>query len=92
MNPRQHEMFTTPDSIKAHFESALRRGEKQCCPTCGRYAQIYRRRIHTSIALQLITLYRLGGDANFIHASELIAPGIAGAGALRGIRGGYAMG
>lgn len=62
------------------FMSKLRAGHEGCCPTCGRYAQVYFRRIHTSVALQLIQAYKLGGDTMYIHTSKLIAKGTSGVG------------
>ena len=57
-------------------------GEKLNCPCCGRYAQIYKRRIHLSVALQLIQLYKLGGrnERRYVHASVLIPKGNTGTG------------
>ncbi len=68
--------------MQAEFQQALLRGEKMDCPCCGRWAQMYQRRIHTSIALQLIELYKLGGTYDYIHASRLIHKGVSGAGDL----------
>lgn len=64
------------------FRTRLLSGEKMTCECCGRYAQVYQRRIHTSIALQLIELYKLGGTYDHVHASRLIPKGVSGAGDL----------
>ena len=55
-----------------------------CCPCCGRWAQLYRRRLHATVARQLIELYRLGSKEAraFVHASMLIPKGQAGSGDL----------
>jgi len=70
----------TLDTLKALFFDRLKKGECMDCPVCGRLTKIYKRRLHTSIALQLIQLYRLGGASEFVHASQLIGEGVAGAG------------
>lgn len=41
------------------FQEELKKGEGAHCPTCGRYAKMYRRRIHSNMARQLIALYRI---------------------------------
>lgn len=76
----QGQLFYDPNTVSAEFMDALKQGEACDCPTCGRHAQIYRRKFHSSIARQLIRLYRLGGTAHFIHASKLIMPDVSGAG------------
>jgi hypothetical protein len=68
--------------MQEDFRQRLLSGEKMDCPCCGRYAQVYQRRLHTSIALQLIELYKLGGTYDYIHASKLIPKGVSGAGDL----------
>jgi hypothetical protein len=76
----QGQLFYDPNTVSAAFMDALKQGEACDCPTCGRHAQIYRRKFHSSIARQLIRLYRLGGTAHYIHASKLILPDVSGAG------------
>lgn len=49
----------------------LMAGRPQECPTCGRHAQVYRRSIHANVAMQLIELYRLGGEHEFIHIKKI---------------------
>ena len=57
------------------FIKSLIEGAKCDCPHCGRWAQVYKRSIRETIAVQLIRLYRLGGDTEFIHGSKLIPHG-----------------
>lgn len=76
----QGQLFYNQDAVRTEFLDALKQGEACDCPTCGRHAQIYRRKFHSSMALQLIRLYRLGGTAHYIHASKLILPEVSGAG------------
>lgn len=54
------------------FMNALRDGQRLNCPCCGRHAQVYKRSMHHTAARQLITLYRLGGHSDFVHAREFI--------------------
>ncbi len=76
----QGQLFYDANTVSAAFMESLKQGEACDCPTCGRHAQIYRRKFHASIARQLIRLYRLGGTAHYIHASKLILPDVSGAG------------
>lgn len=76
----QGQLFYDPKAVSAEFLSRLKEGDKCDCPTCGRYAQLYRRKFHASMARQLIKLYRLGGTAHYIHASKLILDGVTGSG------------
>lgn len=62
------------------FVQKLRAGHEGNCPECGRHAQIYYRRIHASIALQIVQLYKLGGDTMYVHTSKLIPKGGCGVG------------
>lgn len=42
------------------------------CPACGRFAKVYRRRLNSTVAKQLIHLYRSGGDKDFIHSKHFV--------------------
>lgn len=53
------------------FHIRLKGGEKFDCPYCGRYAQLYKRSLHHSVAAWLIRLYRAGGENNFIEVVNL---------------------
>lgn len=66
--------------MRQEFYQSLVTGEATACPCCGRYAQIYRRRLHTSVCLQLIQLYRIGGPFSYVHVSKLIPKGMSGSG------------
>lgn len=63
-----------------NFMNEIIGGDEKECPCCGRFAKIYRRTLHTSVALQLITLFKKGGHHKYIHVSELIPPGTSGSG------------
>lgn len=68
------------ENQKSEFWSVLHAGGELDCPCCGRYAKIYRRQIHHSVARQLIAFYHLGGHNGFIHISELKSAFLTGAG------------
>ena len=69
--------------MEEQFLHSLKKGWKGDCPCCGRWTQVYRRTIHTAVALQMIRLYRLGGHSGlFVHASRLIPDGQSGSGDL----------
>jgi hypothetical protein len=72
--------FYNIEEVRNAFNEQLYSGHHSDCPCCGRHAQIYRRKFHASMALQLIRLYRMGGHLQFIHASKLILPQVSGAG------------
>lgn len=76
----QGRLFYDMSSVKQDFQHTLQTGKQSSCPCCGRHAQIYRRTFHSSMAYQLIRLYRLGGANQFIHVSKLILPNMAGSG------------
>jgi len=73
-------LFYDINDVKRAFEQELKSGHHCECPACGRHAQIYRRKFHASMAYQLIRLYRMGGCYQFVHASKLILPNMAGIG------------
>lgn len=56
-----------------HFIEKLKGGWKGDCRCCGRYAQIYQRRLHSGIAFALAKLYRAGGLTDYIHISDIIS-------------------
>ena len=63
------------------FFRAIRRGEKLHCPCCHRNAQIYRRNLHFTVAMQLIRLHVLSRPKfDYINAAELIYQGQHGTG------------
>lgn len=80
LSPTQPSLFYDPEAVRQAFDAALREGEACDCPTCGRHAQIYRRKFHASMAQQLIRLFHLGGVMGYVHASRLILPGVTGTG------------
>lgn len=64
---------------REEFMARLTAGAKETCPCCGRHAQVYNRRIHAGMAMQLIKLYKLGGNESYVHASRLILKNVSGA-------------
>lgn len=62
------------------FAQELLSGKDCECPTCGRYAKLYRRRIHHTVAAQLVRLFALGGQHRFIHTRNLLPNGATGTG------------
>jgi hypothetical protein len=55
------------------FRRALEKGEKLDCPCCRRYAQIYKRRINKSMAIDLINAVRLKAYRDFVHIRDIQA-------------------
>ena len=45
------------DVDKREFMNALKSGESMDCPCCGRFAKVYKRRMHHGIARALIRLF-----------------------------------
>lgn len=41
------------------------------CPCCGQNAEVYKRKIHTTLAKALITLYRHSAPGQFVHTASL---------------------
>lgn len=67
------------------FRASLLKGEKKCCPTCGRYSQMYARPLNSAMCRQLLILlaiHRRGTDAKpgWVHVRAVILPGTSGAG------------
>lgn len=58
-----------------NFWDNLFSGKKQDCPCCGRYAQMYRRKLHYTAVKKLISLYSLGGEDQYVHTSRLVVKG-----------------
>lgn len=67
-------------SVKQSFWSRLRQGHSLLCPMCKRFAKIYHRQLHHSACRQLILLYTLSEDSEWVHASALVLPDQAGMG------------
>jgi hypothetical protein len=60
------------------FLIRLKSNKEVRCECCGRMAKIYRRKIHYALARQLIRMYKMGGDKEYIHVTALIMPSVAG--------------
>lgn len=62
--------------IKALFFARLNRGEELDCPCCGRYAKVYKRRVHKGLAAVLIAMYRQaranGGEIAYVEMPQLL--------------------
>ena len=56
----------------AFINSVVHGGQDRCCPTCGQYAKLYKRRVHKSVALALMRLYKLGGHDRYIHVKKFM--------------------
>lgn len=54
---------------KREFFEKLGLGEGMNCPCCGRFAKVYRRRLHHGIAHALINLYRKS-PSGYLHFSD----------------------
>lgn len=60
------------EEIKDNFFAALNAGDGMDCPCCGRYAQVYKRRITSTMAAQLVELHRAGGAGAFVHIKAVV--------------------
>jgi hypothetical protein len=56
---------------KPEFMEKLRAGYEGDCPCCGRYSKVYHRTLHTTVAVQLIVMYRIITSPGR-HTSEYI--------------------
>ncbi len=54
------------------FMKQIMNGEEKCCPMCGRYAKVYRRRIYKSVAIALRRLYLIGGAEGYKHIRDFM--------------------
>lgn len=59
-------------SARQKFIETLDRGDDCDCPVCGRFAKVWRRKIHASIAAWLVALYRAGAGTRFVHIDEVM--------------------
>jgi hypothetical protein len=63
---------TVPISrARKHLAAGLEPKGGTTCPVCGQHAELYRRRIHPTMARQLITAYRAAGTEPF-HAPTVL--------------------
>jgi hypothetical protein len=70
-------------AARKQFKEQLLDGAALNCPCCDRHAQVYRRRLHKSVAVALIRLYKLAlsyDPGYFFHVSELVTEGMSGIG------------
>lgn len=52
----------------------LKGGGEGRCPCCGRFNKVYARKLHSTIARQLITLYRAGAHQRYVHSKKAGGP------------------
>ncbi len=55
------------------FLERLKSGEKTTCECCGRYAQMYKRKITSTMAKQLLEFVRAGGAKQYIHTAKVVS-------------------
>lgn len=55
--------------MQQEFKTKLLAGEKFHCECCDRYAQVYERKIHHSMAAKLIKFYRAGAHLKWMPTS-----------------------
>lgn len=58
MTPNE-QLSLLDQNMRGEFWQKLRAGEIVSCPCCERVAKIYKRRVHTGIAVALVKLYKL---------------------------------
>lgn len=65
----QSDLFANP----VQFAIWLRQQKNMqgMCSCCGRFAKIYRRRLHATLARQLIDFYQIGGGDRYLHSSVI---------------------
>ena len=54
------------------LDDLLEGGKPWHCPTCGRFTKVYRRKLNSTVAKQLIHLYKSGGDKEFLHSKYFV--------------------
>ena len=54
------------------FLNTLRAGAKVNFPTCGRYAQVYRRHVNKTMAIQLHKAMKTTAAGEYIHTRDLV--------------------
>jgi hypothetical protein len=62
-----------PDMTLKEAQDILRTllDEGHKCPCCTQMAKIYRRKVNSTMARTLITMYRAGADAKYVHTPSL---------------------
>jgi hypothetical protein len=69
----QADLFSSIEQVKQAFRTDLEKGDQVKCPCCFRKSKIYKLAVHSGTARQLIRLYQLGGEHQFIHITRLTA-------------------
>ncbi len=80
---KQSDLFaggTLLEVAKHDLFEKLKHGEAVTCPCCERFAKIYERKIHTTMAKQLIEFYHLGGYSGYLHIKETVGNKRSGSG------------
>lgn len=58
--------------MNQEFIESIKQGKVTCCPTCGRHAQVYRRTVTRTMAVQLHKAAMKTKSGEYIHTSELV--------------------
>lgn len=70
----------------AKFRASLLSGKKKCCPTCGRWNQVYHRPLNAAMCRQLILLWHAARSpaiiaaGGWVHVKEVVLDGTSGPG------------
>lgn len=52
--------------LRAHWEEGVE------CPCCGQFVKLYKRKLNTSMAMFLISLYKLTANGEYVHAGTAL--------------------
>jgi len=58
--------------METQFIQEIMDGQEKNCPCCGRFAKVYKRRVHKTVALALLRLHKLGGASDYIHVKDFM--------------------
>lgn len=65
-----HDAMTLAEA-KALLRERVFFGDGLLCPCCSQRAKVYRRRVHATLAVAAIAIYRAGGTRLFVHNASL---------------------
>jgi len=63
-------MFTLLSTARRKLLAIVMSGEVATCPCCNATQKVYKRRVHSSVARDLIKLYKVGGAEKYVHYSK----------------------
>lgn len=66
-------MTETLEAARADLREHLLAGEAVPCPCCTQLAKIYRRRIHSTMARNLVAMYRTAPPDGWVHVPTLVS-------------------